>query len=167
MRYAVMYQSKSGNTRKLAKEIYGCIYSAEKELVDIDIMTGIPQADVYFIGFGVYNGTCSMEIIDCIEAIQEGYIALFTTCGFSATKEYKEKIENEMAVWISEDVEYLGMFLCQGSVPEEVREAILGKLGDKEDIVKLIFEFGSTHPDEIDMAAVVEFTIEIQNKAEW
>ena len=36
MKYAVIYQSKSGNTRLIAEKIYGALNTEDKTIVDID-----------------------------------------------------------------------------------------------------------------------------------
>ena len=47
MKYAVIYQSKSGNTRLIAEKIYGALNTEDKTIVDIDTEQDIPAADVY------------------------------------------------------------------------------------------------------------------------
>ncbi len=46
MGYAVAYQSKSGNTRLLAEEIFESIESEDKEIFDIDKDNELLKADV-------------------------------------------------------------------------------------------------------------------------
>ena len=90
MKYVVMYQSKSGNTEKIAEEIYQNLPEWDTDIYDIDKGGEIPLAEVYFIGFGVQRGTCSMEIINLFEKIKGGKIALFATCGSCPTDHYKK-----------------------------------------------------------------------------
>ena len=58
--YLVLYQSETGNTRKLAATIFSRLPGNSKDLIDITTDKTIPEAKIYFIGFCVHQGTCSM-----------------------------------------------------------------------------------------------------------
>ena len=96
MKYAVIYQSKSGNTRLIAEKIYGALNTEDKTIVDIDTEQDIPAADVYLIGFGIHGYSCSMDISDVFEQITGGKYAVFVTCGYVPTEQYKEKLEKNL-----------------------------------------------------------------------
>lgn len=49
--YLVLYQSESGNTKKIAASIFSRLPGNSKDLIDIDTDKTIPEANVYFIGF--------------------------------------------------------------------------------------------------------------------
>lgn len=66
MKTVVVYQSKSGNTRLMAEEIYEYLGDMDKDIIDIDTDNDIPEADLYFVGFGVHNNNCSMDIVDLL-----------------------------------------------------------------------------------------------------
>lgn len=166
-KYAVIYQSKTGNTKKLAEQIYNTLDTNEKKLIDIDVNSIIPEADIYLIGFGVHNNFCSMDILDIFEQIRSGKIALFATCGYLPTEQYKEKLEKSLDVWLLDDVEYLGMFLCQGNIESDRRDIMIAQMFNKEKELKYMFKMGSTHPDQEDIEAVTDFAIKIQSKAEY
>ena len=51
--YLVLYQSESGNTKKIAASIFSRLPGNSKDLIDIDTDKTIPEANVYFIGFCV------------------------------------------------------------------------------------------------------------------
>ena len=48
--YLVLYQSESGNTKKIAASIFSRLPGNSKDLIDIDTDKTIPEANVYFIG---------------------------------------------------------------------------------------------------------------------
>lgn len=166
MKYAVVYQSKSGNTRKIAREIYEAIDAEEKAICDIDSEDEIPEADFYFVGFGIRNGICGMDILDALEELPESKLAFFATCGFLATEQYRESLEKSLDVWLPENAEYLGMFLCQGNVEQENRRKIIEKMPNQAEKIQKMFEMGTTHPDEDDFSKAYEFTKEMQHKVE-
>lgn len=167
MRYVVIYQSKSGNTRLLAEQIYETLNTEEKEIIDIDITTDVPKADVYFVGFGIHNGFCSMDVVEVLEQISRGRLALFATCGYLPTEQYKVSLGKHLEAWLPENAEYLGMFLCQGNVEPDRRKIMIGQMPNKEKELKHMFELGSTHPDHEDMGSVIDFVIDIQNQVKY
>ena len=62
--YLVLYQSETGNTQKLAATIFSRLPGNSKDLIDITTDKTIPEAKIYFIGFCVHQGTCSMTVSD-------------------------------------------------------------------------------------------------------
>lgn len=164
MKYAVIYRSRSGNTRLLAEEIYHALDVKEddKAMVDLGETAEIPEADVYFIGFAVHNNLYSMKVLDCFEKIFHGKFALFATCGYLPTEKYKANLEKYLDAWLPEEAEYLGMFLCQGKVDAECKTKMLEKMPDKENELHYMFDHGDTHPDGKDLDDAAEFAIKIQ-----
>ncbi len=79
--YLVLYQSGSGNTKKIAASIFSRLPGNSKDLIDIDTDKTIPEANVYFIGFCVHRGSCSLEVSDFLNDLSGKQIALFGTCG--------------------------------------------------------------------------------------
>lgn len=154
MRYQVIYVSKTGNTEMIAEEIFEAIPNKEK-----DIAAFVPgkldyDADIYFIGFCVERGTCSIDLLNYISEMHGTKVALFGTCGMGNSPEYYKRIEDEIEAWIPDDCEYLGAFLCQGKMPMSIRtryESIYGQ-GKDEQIEYMIRNFDNalTHPDKTD-----------------
>jgi len=162
--YVVLYQSQTGNTRNIAETMYKAIESENKRLVDIDNTSNIPDADVYLVGFNIHNEICSIDILDFLEQISGGYIALFSSCGFIPTEEYKAAIEKKICAWISEEVQYMGMYLCQGKVLEKQKTVMRQNMPDKAEILNRMFEIGDSHPDPQDYKNAVAFVKEIQTR---
>jgi len=165
MKYAVIYQSRSGNTQILAQHIYNSLRDADKVICDLDFSDELPTADIYFVGFGIYNGNCSVEIMDCLERIETGKLALFVTCGYAPTEQYKAKLEGRLLVWLPEHAEYLGMFLCQGRVPEEEQPRLLAQTPQWEQEVSQMLEAGNSHPHEVDLQRLSGFIQKVCDQA--
>lgn len=166
MKYAVIYQSKSGNTREVAEEIYKSLSTDEKVIQDIDREEEIPQADIYLVGFGIRNQMCSMDVINCFDQITSGRFAVFATCGYVATEQYKANLEKRLDVWMPEDADYLGMFLCQGRVSKEGQKNMLDQMPEEKERMKQLFEYGESHPDREDLEKAAQFAREIQQQVE-
>jgi flavodoxin len=157
MKYAVIYYSESGNTEMLAKQIYTVIDSNEKILIDLNEQEQIPCADVYFVGFPIRQNNCSIKVVDALEQIETGKLMLFATCGLTPTEAYKQKLEETLCIWLPEEIEYLGMFLCQGRMVETQREYFYHSNIEYQEKLEDMFYEGENHPDKEDLEAVVRY----------
>ena len=122
MKTQVLYKSRTGNTEKLAKAIFAAVPGSDKDIARLDGQTDYDMADIYFIGFWTDRGSASVEVLDYLGSLQGKKIVLFGTCGMGESPEYFKKIEENIRVFIEDDNEYLGAFICQGKMPIQVRE---------------------------------------------
>jgi len=161
MKYQIIYTSKTGNTEKVAKKIFEVLPGNEKDIERFEPGIKTADADLYFIGFWINRGTCSMDLIDYIAQLHGKKIVLFGTCGMASDEAYYKKLMDEVEVWIPEDSECVGRFMCQGKMPMTVREKYQGMLGNGNDeqVQRMIHNFDTalTHPDQEDMCHVKEF----------
>lgn len=152
--YLVLYQSETGNTRKLAATIFSRLPGNSKDLIDITTDKTIPEAKIYFIGFCVHQGTCSMTVSDFLSSLSGKQIALFGTCGMGDSPEYYQAISCSVSAWIESDNQYLGSFLCQGRMPQQVRKKYetlrTSENAEKMDFCIRNFDNALTHPDSLD-----------------
>ena len=154
--YLVLYQSESGNTKKIAASIFSRLPGNSKDLIDIDTDKTIPEANVYFIGFCVHRGSCSMEVSDFLSDLSGKQIALFGTCGMGDSPEYYKDIAGRVSAWIEADNDYLGYFICQGKMPQSVRERYVKMKENPEypanlDLLIQNFDRALSHPDSEDL----------------
>jgi hypothetical protein len=157
MEYAVIYYSESGNTEMLAKQIYAAIGSNEKTLVDLNKQQQIPKADMYFVGFPIHKKNCSLKIVDALEQIENGGLILFATCGLTPTASYKQKLEDALSVWLPDEADYLGMFLCQGKTSGEQKEHFYQTNPEYREKLAEMFREGDKHPDRDDVENAVGY----------
>ena len=170
LEYAVLYQSETGNTRKIAAEIFSAIPSDFKDLINICECRQIPDAKIYFVGFGVCKGTCSRKIIDCLSQLSDKKIVLFATCGAKPLEEYRKLVESNVTAWIEDDNEYIGMFMCQGKMRMEVRKKYEESRTPENlfHINKMLenFDEAMLHPNKEDLERVRQFTLETLKQME-
>ena len=121
MDYMVLYASVTGNTKKIATEIFSALPGMSKDMQNIEEYRG-KDAEIFFIGFWVDRGTCGMSVMNVLSELHGKKIALFGTCGMGRGAAYYREIEQKVKVWIPDDCEYLGTFLCQGKMPMKVRQ---------------------------------------------
>lgn len=152
--YVVLFQSDTGNTAKIATEIFTALPGMNKDLLRVDMSRPIPDARQYFVGFAVNRGTCIMEVADLLSELHEKKIALFATCGAAPITEYKKGIETKVQVWLDDDNTYLGFFLCQGKMPPETRDKYESlRNAVNQDTINLMlqnFEEAKLHPSRQD-----------------
>ncbi len=153
----VVYASETGNTQKLAEEIFSVLPSSmgEKDIVNVRSWNGKLDAENYFVGFWANRGSCSLEIIDLLSSLQHRNIALFGTCGMGNTDKYYASLEQNACVWISDSNNYLGSFFCQGQMQDAIREKYESYRGlksdSKIDLILSYFDESLNHPDRTDM----------------
>lgn len=154
-KYLVVYASETGNTKKLADEIFYALPSDSKEEINVRSWNGRHDAETYFIGYWVNRGTCSLEVIDLITSLHGKNVAFFGTCGMGNDQDYYKSAESIATVWLPGDNTYLGSYFCQGSMHSAIRdryEALRDKLGDSNvDRMIAIFDEGLKHPDMQDL----------------
>ena len=155
MEYMVVYSSKTGNTKQVATEIFSALPGMSKDMQNIEEYNG-KDADIFFVGFWANRGSCDMSVIDFISELEGKKIALFGTCGFGGDEEYYKTIEQKVSVWIPDDCEYLGAFMCQGKMPVSVRkryESMLEQNPEDERMKAMVenFDRALSHPDASDL----------------
>lgn len=167
MDYMVVYSSKTGNTKQIATEIFSALPGMSKDMQSIEEYNG-KDADVFFVGFWTNRGSCDMSVIDLISELEGKKIALFGTCGFGGDEEYYKSIEQKVSVWVPDDCEYLGTFMCQGKMPMQVRKKYEISMEDQKQEAwrkRMLQNFDEAllHPDETDFEharAFVKRTLE-------
>lgn len=145
---AMMFDSRTGNTRQLAEivtEVFG-----EKMTVDVNL------ADIIFVGSWCDKGTLSDEIKKQISDIKNKKIFVFATCGFGADEKYYTTVLNRMTAEFDDSNMIIGGFVCQGKMPEAVREryAAMSEKEPEEAKWKTFltnFDIARSHPDEDDI----------------
>ncbi|MEF2877687.1 MAG: flavodoxin family protein [Blautia sp.] len=170
MKTQVLYKSRTGNTEKLAKAVFGAIPGKNKDIAPLEGQTDYDMGDVYFIGFWTDRGSASVDVLDYLGSLQGKRIALFGTCGMGGSPEYYKKIEENIRVFIEDDNEYLGAFICQGKMPMAVREKYMNMKNSKnqKQVEAMIrnFDMAMLHPNEQDLEHVRNFVKHIYEKLE-
>lgn len=155
LEYLVLYDSESGNTKNVAAAIFSHLPGNSKDLIDITTDKTIPEAKLYFIGYCVHRGTCSMAVSDFLSSLSGKKIALFGTCGMGNSPDYYDRIEHSVSAWIESDNEYLGSFLCQGKMPRKVRQKYEAMRNEENcaqvDLFIRNFDEALPHPDSLDL----------------
>lgn len=161
MQAMVVYSSRTGNTQKIASEIFRAIPGESKDMQHISEYTG-KDADLFFVGFWTRWGDCDTQIANLLSGFHGKRIALFGTCGVGGDGLMHERIIRQVKGWIAPDNSYAGTFLCQGKMPMEVRRRYEAKLSGKDGQKQVRamlrnFDEALLHPDPTDLADAAAF----------
>lgn len=158
MSYAVVYSSRTGNTERLAEQVR-YILGEEKCTYFGGVPEEVPEAEVIFAGFWTDKGICSEEMAEFLEKLENRTVFLFGTAGFGGAKEYFAQIINRVSVFLSDSCTIQGYFMCQGSMPDSVRQRYeaMQKQNPGDPKFKAMldnFDKALGHPDDADLQAL-------------
>lgn len=120
-RYAIIFSSRTGNTRKLADTIRGalpdarCAYFGEAKSAD-------PDAEMIYVGFWTDKGTADQACLEQLGRLRNKKIFLFGTAGFGGSEAYYQKILANVRTAIDASNTVVGEYMCQGRMPQAVRD---------------------------------------------
>lgn len=160
MKIAIIYDSITGNTKKIAEAIKEACN--EHEIIFGDMDTDINEADLVFVGSWTDKGNCSQKVKEKLEKMNYKKIAIFGTAGFGGSEEYFENLYQRIKQCIPQTNEILGHFYCQGKMPLTVKDRYVKMITEHPEDKKLQvslenFEKALTHPDGKDVEHAKEF----------
>ena len=158
MKYAIIYSSRTGNTRLLAETVKNtltdseCIYFGSPD-------TAALSADRIYVGFWTDKGTCDKDTANFLGKLTDQEIYLFGTAGFGEKSEYFDKVIKQTEKNLNSNVKVIGSFMCQGKMPMSVRqryEKMLESSSNIPNITAMIENFDKAleHPNENDLIAL-------------
>lgn len=152
MTYAIVYSSKTGNTRLLAEAIRDALPAADC------LYFGAPDdaalaADRIYAGFWTDKGTCDADTAAFLSRLTGQQIFLFGTAGFGGAPAYFDKILTAARQNLPDGVTVCGSYMCQGKMPAAVR-ARYEQMGDSPRRQMMLdnFDAALSHPDQTDLA---------------
>ena len=156
MKYAIVYSSRTGNTKMLADTIRtalpkeDCVYfgTASEEAL---------KADRIYVGFWTDKGACDADTAAFLKTVKDHEVYLFGTAGFGISQEYFDKIVSRAAGLMDQSNKLVGSYMCQGKMPLSVRERYmkmkeLPNCPPNMDQMIENFDNALTHPDQNDLA---------------
>ena len=158
--YGVLFSSRTGNTRALAEAIRAalpqevCVYFGESGAAALD-------ADTLYIGFWTDKGNADEATVRLLETLRNRRIFLFGTAGFGGSEAYFQRILDNAQRSIDPSNTVIGTYMCQGRMPQTVRERYVKMKGQPEHPANLDalienFDRAMSHPDGEDLRALQE-----------
>lgn len=152
MTYAIIYSSKTGNTRLLAETLRDTLPTADC------LYFGEPgdealRAERIYVGFWTDKGTCDADTAAFLARVTTQEVFLFGTAGFGGAPEYFDKILSAARQNLPDGVTVCGSYMCQGKMPMAVR-ARYEQMEDSPRRQMMIenFDAALSHPDTADLA---------------
>lgn len=155
MKYAIIFASITGNTKRLAEEIKKEL--KESEIVYFgEIKENIEDADVYIVGSWTNKGDADGKILQFLKTLRNKKIAIFGTAGFGGSEEYYQNLFKRVCKNIDSSNCILGNFYCQGKMPMTVKNRYIEMMKAHPDDSNLKvsldnFEEALNHPNEEDL----------------
>lgn len=152
MTYAIIYSSKTGNTRLLAETLRDtlptadCLYFGEPSDEAL-------RAERIYVGFWTDKGTCDADTAAFLARVTTQEVFLFGTAGFGGAPEYFDKILSAARQNLPDDATVCGSYMCQGKMPMAVR-ARYEQMEDSPRRQMMIenFDAALSHPDAADLS---------------
>lgn len=155
MSILVLYNSETGNTKKIANAIYEEFHDADiMETKNLKDVTLLDKYEYVFIGFFVDKGYPDEITMEFLPKIRNKKIGLFSTLGAYPYSLQAFKVFARASKILDESNKVEGCFICQGRVSEESLKRIAALPPDDPKRSKkstLRREIGMTHPDEEDI----------------
>ena len=152
MTYAIIYSSKTGNTRLLAETLRDtlptadCLYFGEPSDEAL-------RAERIYVGFWTDKGTCDADTAAFLARVTTQEVFLFGTAGFGGAPEYFDKILSAARQNLPDDATVCGSYMCQGKMPMAVR-ARYEQMEDSPRRQMMIenLDAALSHPDAADLS---------------
>lgn len=162
MKYAIIYDSKGGNTKLLAETIKKvldkeeCVYFGNGE--DFNPTS----CDFIFLGSWCDKGTISDTLISKLSKLSHKQVAVFGSCGFGGSQQYFEDVAKRMCEKLPTNSKTIDTFICQGKMPLGIRKRYEKMLNDptvKDMAENFITNFDNalSHPDSNDLKQIEIF----------
>lgn len=163
MNYAIIYDSKTGNTEKLARGVAACLPECGRAafglVEDVDEKT-LTSVERIYVGFWTNRGDCTPEIAEVLSRLDGKEVFLFGTAGFGVDATYLAGIMARVAQHVPSSARIIGEFMCQGQMPQSVRnryERMAKEQPDQETRMKQLienFDAALGHPNDKDIADI-------------
>ena len=121
MKYAIVYSSRTGNTKLLAQAIRSALPPEDCLYFGPPSPEALTAQRVY-VGFWTDKGTCDGETQSFLASLTGQEVFLFGTAGFGGAPAYFEKILSSVQAHVPASAHVLGGYMCQGKMPQAVRQ---------------------------------------------
>ena len=155
MSYAIVFSSKTGNTRLLADTLRASLPQNECTYFGAPAPEAL-EAENLYIGFWTDKGHAADTLTAFLQNLKGKRVFLFGTAGFGGSAEYFEQILAAVQKSLDESNTVIGTYMCQGKMPMAMRERYVKMKEDpnhKPNLDMLIenFDRALSHPDKADL----------------
>ena len=150
-KYAILFSSRTGNTRILAETIRAALPEEDCEFFG-EAGAEIPEAKTVYLGFWTDKGTCDEQTAHFLQSLTNQKVFLFGTAGFGGAPAYFEQILGRVKENLASGVQVVGTYMCQGKMPQVVRDRYEAMEDSPRRTMMLEnFDRALSHPDQQDL----------------
>lgn len=129
MKGIIIYSSKTGNTKRMAKKIYEALKDKyQMEIEDIIDSPDMEGYDFVLLGGWIDRGTLEGKALKYINQIKNKNLGLFATLGAMPDSEHGKKVICNLKDLLK-DRASLGQYICPGQVDPKMIEKLKGIKG--------------------------------------
>ena len=155
MSYAIVFSSKTGNTRLLADTLRASLPQNECTYFGAPAPEAL-EAETLYIGFWTDKGNADAATLALLRTLKNKRLFLFGTAGFGVDTAYFDAILARVQAVPDGSNTIIGTYMCQGKMPPSVRaryEAMRALPAPPENLDALIenFDRARSHPDADDL----------------
>ena len=159
-RYSIVFSSNTGNTRLLAEAVRAALPQENCDYFGTPDGS-VPASDTVYAGFWTDRGTADETAREFLEKLRGKRVFLFGTAGFGGSEEYFDGVLANTEKALDETNTVVGKFMCQGKMPQAVKERYLKMKAQPEHPANLDalienFDRALPHPDAADLERLKE-----------
>ena len=153
--YSILYSSMTGNTKLLADTIRAAL--PEEKCDYFGACDGAEaKSGLLYVGFWTDKGNADAAALALLTALRNKKLFLFGTAGFGGSKAYFSKVLGRVRESIDASNTIVGEYMCQGKMPQAVKERYLKMKEQPEhpanlDMLIENFDRALPHPDAADL----------------
>lgn len=123
MKVAIVYSTRTGNTRRLAEGIARALREFAPILMDLrQVGKRMPEADVFLVGYWADKGRADKLAENFLKRLSWAKVGLFGTLGAYPYGPHSRHIMEATESCLPKDCLLMGHFLCQGPVDPKLLE---------------------------------------------
>ena len=155
MSYAIVFSSKTGNTRLLADTLRASLPQNECTYFGAPAPEAL-EAEILYIGFWTDKGNADADTLALLRTLKNKRLFLFGTAGFGIDTAYFDAILARVQAVPDGSNTVIGTYMCQGKMPPSVRaryEAMRTLPAPPANLDAMIenFDRARSHPDADDL----------------
>ena len=111
-RYSIVFNSPTGNTKKLADTIYAVLAKENCDYFGVPKEGGL-YSEMLYIGFWTDKGNADKSTLTLLSTLKNKKIFLFGTAGFGGSEAYFQKILNHVKQSIDSSNSVVGEYMIR------------------------------------------------------
>lgn len=162
MKTLIAFNTETGNTKKLALEIFETL-NGERILKEFEEIQNINDFDIIYIGFPIHNFEPSLQARDFLGKIQDNQkVALFATHAMQTESPMNNK-QLENCKKAAEHLKILGIYTCRGEMSESVANRMINSDNSQFRFFGKMRQQTIGHPNHDELIGLREFVNKTQN----